>query len=149
MGADEYVGEGATARVRGVDEILSEARGRLARVSPEEAYARYGAGALLVDIRYEALRRQDGTIPGALIVERNELEWRLDPLCAHRLPQAEHHELDVLVLCNEGYASSLAALSLHELGLRRATDVIGGFQAWAAAGLPVTRPVPGAPEPDL
>jgi rhodanese-related sulfurtransferase len=86
------------------------------------------------------LRRQDGTIPGALIVERNELEWRLDPQCDYRLPQATHHDLDVLVLCNEGYASSLAALSLQQLGLHRATDVIGGFQAWAAAGLPVTQP---------
>jgi rhodanese-related sulfurtransferase len=126
-------------QVKSVDEILSEARGKLSRVTPEEAYARHGAGALLIDIRYEALRRQDGTIPGALLVERNELEWRLDPLCEYKLPQAEHHDLDVLVLCNEGYASSLAALSLHELGLRRATDVIGGFQAWAAAGLPVMR----------
>ncbi|HTJ68801.1 MAG TPA: rhodanese-like domain-containing protein [Actinospica sp.] len=139
MGTDRNVGEGEAA-VRGIDEILSEARGRLDRVSPEEAYDRHRAGALLVDIRYELLRRRDGTIPGALIVERNELEWRLDPLCDHRLPQAEHHDVDVLVLCNEGYASSLAALSLHDLGLRRATDVIGGFQAWAAAGLPVTRP---------
>lgn len=133
-------GEGVDPQVRGIDEILSEARGRLARVNPEEAYTRHGSGALLVDIRYELLRRQDGTIPGALIVERNELEWRLDPLCEYRLPQAEHHDLDVLVLCNEGYASSLAALSLQQLGLRRATDVIGGFQAWAAAGLPVIRP---------
>lgn len=131
---------GVDPQVRSVDEILSEARGRLFRVTPEEAYTRHGAGALLVDIRYEALRRQDGTIPGALIVERNELEWRLDPLCDYKLPQAEHHDLDVLVLCNEGYASSLAALSLHALGLRRATDVIGGFQAWAAAGLPVIAP---------
>jgi rhodanese-related sulfurtransferase len=144
MGTDgnvgEDTGEGVNPQVRGIDAILSEARGRLGRVTPEEAYARHRAGALLVDIRYEALRRQDGTIPGALLVERNELEWRLDPLCAYKLPQAEHHDLDVLVLCNEGYASSLAALSLHELGLRRATDVIGGFQAWAAAGLPVERP---------
>jgi rhodanese-related sulfurtransferase len=123
-----------------IDEILSEARGRLSRVSPEAAHARSLEGALLIDIRYELLRRQDGTIPGALLVERNELEWRLDPQCAYRLPQAVHHDLEVLVLCNEGYASSLAALSLQQLGLHRATDVIGGFQAWAAAGLPVTQP---------
>ena len=141
MGTEENVAEGVDAPMRGIDRILSEARGRLARVNPEEAYARQRAGALLVDIRYELLRRQDGTVPGALIVERNELEWRLDPLCDYRLPQAEHHDLDVLVLCNEGYASSLAALSLQDLGLRRATDVIGGFQAWAAAGLPVLPPV--------
>ena len=141
MGANEDVGEGVNQRVRGIDEVLSEARGRLSRVSPEDAHARQVAGALLVDIRYELLRRQDGVIPGALIVERNELEWRLDPLCDYRLPQAAHHDLDVLVLCNEGYASSLAALSLQQLGLHRATDVIGGFQAWAAAGLPVTQPL--------
>ena len=126
--------------VHGIDAILSEARGRLSRVNPVDAHARQLTGALLVDIRYELLRRRDGTVPGALIVERNELEWRLDPLCAHRLPEAEHHDVEVLVLCNEGYASSLAAVGLHALGLHRATDVIGGFQAWAAAGLPVTRP---------
>jgi rhodanese-related sulfurtransferase len=140
MGASEDVGESLNPRARGIDEVLSEARGRLSRVSPEDAHARQLAGALLVDIRYELLRRQDGVIPGALIVERNELEWRLDPLCDYRLPQAAHHDLDVLVLCNEGYASSLAALSLQQLGLHRATDVIGGFQAWAAAGLPVAQP---------
>jgi rhodanese-related sulfurtransferase len=140
MGANEDVGEDLNQRVRGIDEVLSEARGRLSRVSPEDAHARQLAGALLVDIRYELLRRQDGVIPGALLVERNELEWRLDPLCDYRLPQAANHDLDVLVLCNEGYASSLAALSLQQLGLHRATDVIGGFQAWAAAGLPVTPP---------
>jgi rhodanese-related sulfurtransferase len=134
------VDEGGAQSPPSIDEILSEARGRLSRVSPEAARARLLEGALLVDIRYELLRRQDGTIPGALIVERNELEWRLDPQCAYRLPQAAHHDLDVLVLCNEGYASSLAALSLQQLGLHRATDVIGGFQAWAAAGLPVTQP---------
>lgn len=140
MGTDGNVGEGVNPQVRGIDEILSEVRGRLSRVSPEDARARQAAGALLVDIRYELLRRRDGVVPGALIVERNELEWRLDPLCDYRLPQAAHHDLDVLVLCNEGYASSLAALSLQQLGLHRATDVIGGFQAWAAAGLPVTGP---------
>ena len=142
MGTDGRVGEGVSARVRSVDEILSEARGKLLRVSPEEAQERQAAGALLVDIRYESLRRRDGVIPGALIVERNELEWRLDPQCEFRLPEAAHHDLDVLVLCNEGYASSLAALSLQQLGLHRATDVIGGFQAWAAAGLPVAESPP-------
>ena len=140
MGTNRGVEQGVNPRAAGIDEILSEARGRLSRVSPQDAHARVLAGALLVDIRYELLRRRDGVIPGALIVERNELEWRLDPQCEYRLPQAEHHDLDVLVLCNEGYASSLAALSLRQLGLHRATDVIGGFQAWAAAGLPVTQP---------
>lgn len=131
--------EGCAAGPRGIDTILSRARGRLSRLTPALAHSRRLAGALLVDIRYESLRKRDGTIPGALIVERNELEWRLDPRCAHRLSEAEHHNLEVIVLCNEGYASSLAAASLQDLGLHRATDVIGGFQAWTAAGLPVTR----------
>lgn len=132
--------EGDGGGMLGIDAILSQARGRLSRVDPVDAHARQSAGALLVDIRYELLRRRDGTIPGALIVERNELEWRLDPHCPYRLPEARHHDVEVLVLCDEGYASSLAAVGLHALGLRRATDVIGGFRAWAAAGLPVTRP---------
>lgn len=123
---------------RGVDEVLADARRRLDRLTPHQAAAAAGAGALLVDIRYAALRDRDGTIPGALVVERNELEWRLDPQCDHRLPEAVHHDLRVVVICNEGYASSLAAVSLQQLGLHRATDLIGGFQAWAAAGLPVT-----------
>jgi rhodanese-related sulfurtransferase len=138
--AAEGKGAGPVRPVRGIDELLSEARGRLSRVNAHDAHTRMRAGALLVDIRYELLRRRDGTVPGALIVERNELEWRLDPACPYRLPQAEHHDVEVLVLCNEGYASSLAAAGLHELGLHRATDVIGGFQAWAAAGLPVEPP---------
>ncbi|MGW1539977.1 rhodanese-like domain-containing protein [Streptomyces sp. NPDC002309] len=123
----------------GIDELLERVRERYARIAPQEAYeaARRGE-ALLVDIRYEALRERDGLIPGALVVERNELEWRLDPLGSHRLPEATGHDLRVVVVCNEGYASSLAAESLHRLGLHRATDLTGGFQAWRGAGLPVT-----------
>ncbi|WKX72954.1 rhodanese-like domain-containing protein [Streptomyces sp. XD-27] len=121
----------------GVDVLLTEAREELERVGPTEAARVRTEGGLLVDIRYAALRERDGTIPGALIVERNELEWRLDPLCAHRLPEATGHELPVVVICNEGYASSFAAVSLRRLGLSRATDLIGGFQAWRAAGLPI------------
>ncbi|AJZ83014.1 rhodanese-like domain-containing protein [Streptomyces antimycoticus] len=122
---------------RSVDELLAEAREELDRLEPLDAAAAQVQGALLVDIRYAALRERDGTIPGALIVERNELEWRLDPRCEHRLPEATHHDLRVVVVCNEGYASSFAAVSLRQLGLERATDLIGGFQAWRAAGLPV------------
>ncbi|MEU3983176.1 rhodanese-like domain-containing protein [Streptomyces sp. NPDC026672] len=123
----------------GIDELLERVRRGLRRVEPQEAYDAAGAGeALLVDIRYAALRERDGLIPGALVVERNELEWRLDPQGSHRAPEATGHDLRVVVICNEGYASSLAAASLHQLGLRRATDLIGGFQAWKAAGLPVT-----------
>ncbi|MBY6302168.1 sulfurtransferase [Streptomyces clavuligerus] len=122
----------------GIDDLLERVRSGLDRVGPEQAFHEAAAGALLVDIRYAALRDRDGLIPGALVVERNELEWRLDPLGSHRAPQAVGHGLRVVVVCNEGYASSLAAESLRRLGLRRATDLIGGFQAWKAAGLPVT-----------
>ncbi len=124
----------------GIDELLERVRAGYERVGAPDAYEAARAGeALLVDIRYAALRDRDGLVPGALIVERNELEWRLDPLGSHRLPEATGHDLRVVVICNEGYASSLAAESLHRLGLRRATDLVGGFQAWRAAGLPVTR----------
>ncbi|KAF5994391.1 rhodanese-like domain-containing protein [Streptomyces sp. WAC00263] len=123
----------------GIDTLLERVREGLDRVQAEEAYSAAQAGeALLVDIRYSALRERDGLIPGALVVERNELEWRLDPQGSHRTPEATSHDLRVVVVCNEGYASSLAAVSLHQLGLHRATDLVGGFQAWKAAGLPVT-----------
>ncbi|MBX9397704.1 sulfurtransferase [Streptomyces sp. TRM72054] len=122
----------------GIDELLERVRDGYVRIEPREAYEAARSGeALLVDIRYEALRERDGVIPGALIVERNELEWRLDPHGSHRLPEATSHDLRVVVICNEGYASSLAVESLHRLGLHRATDLERGFQAWRGAGLPV------------
>lgn len=122
----------------GIDELLERVRAGYERVEARDAHEAARAGeALLVDIRYAALRERDGLVPGALVVERNELEWRLDPRGSHRLPEATSHELRVVVICNEGYASSLAAESLHRLGLRRATDLVGGFQAWRTAGLPV------------
>ncbi|MFG2761083.1 rhodanese-like domain-containing protein [Streptomyces wuyuanensis] len=126
----------------GIDELLERVREGLDRVEPREAYDAAADGALLVDIRYAALRDRDGLIPGALVVERNELEWRLDPLGSHRAPQATGHDLRIVIVCNEGYASSLAAASLRQLGLHRATDLVGGFQAWRSEGLPVR--VPGA-----
>ena len=122
----------------GIDELLERVRAGYERIEAREAYDAARSGeALLVDIRYAALRERDGVIPGALVVERNELEWRLDPRGSHRVPEATSHDLRVVVICNEGYASSLAAASLHQLGLRRATDLVGGFQAWKASGLPV------------
>ncbi|KUJ35575.1 rhodanese-like domain-containing protein [Streptomyces sp. NPDC093228] len=129
----------ASERPLGIDELLERVRVDLERVEAAEAFEAAQAGeALLVDIRYAALRDRDGLIPGALVVERNELEWRLDPQGSHRAPEATSHDLRVVVICNEGYASSLAAVSLRQLGLRRATDLVGGFQAWRAAGLPIT-----------
>ncbi|MGW5330036.1 rhodanese-like domain-containing protein [Streptomyces sp. NPDC004014] len=127
-----------TVRPAGIDELLERVRTGYRRVEARAAHEEARRGeALLVDIRYAALRERDGLIPGALVVERNELEWRLDPLGSHRVPEATGHDLRIVVICNEGYASSLAAASLHQLGLHRATDLVGGFQAWRAAGLPV------------
>jgi rhodanese-related sulfurtransferase len=122
----------------GIDELLERVRAGLDRIGPREAFEAAADGALLVDIRYAELRERDGLIPGALVVERNELEWRLDPQGSHRAPEATGHDLRVVVVCNEGYASSLAAASLQQLGLHRATDLTGGFQAWKAEGLPVS-----------
>ncbi|EGX61213.1 hypothetical protein SZN_03999 [Streptomyces zinciresistens K42] len=123
----------------GIDELLERVRSGYERIAAPDAYeAARGGEALLVDIRYAALRERDGLIPGALVIERNEVEWRLDPQGSHRVPEATGHALRVVVFCNEGYASSLAVESLRRLGLYRATDLIGGFQAWRALGLPVT-----------
>ncbi|MET7433966.1 rhodanese-like domain-containing protein [Streptomyces flaveolus] len=133
----------AVERPLGIDELLERVRARYRRVEAREAHEAAQSGdALLVDIRYAALRDRDGLIPGAVVVERNELEWRLDPQGSHRLPEATGHDLRVVVICNEGYASSLAAASLHQLGLHRATDLVGGFQAWRAEGLPVNPATP-------
>ena len=122
---------------RTVDEILAAARACYERVAPADAARAAVDGALLVDTRPSELRNRDGVIPGALVIDRNVLEWRLDPTGAHRVPQITSHEQVVIVVCDEGYASSLAAESLQRMGLHRATDLIGGFQAWRDAGLPV------------
>jgi len=121
---------------RTIDQVLADARARLRRLSPGEAAAASRQGAVLVDIRPAAQRAAEGEIPGTLIVERNVLEWRFDPACDARLPIARY-DLQVIVVCSEGYTSSLAAAALQDLGLARATDLAGGFQAWAASGLPV------------
>jgi rhodanese-related sulfurtransferase len=122
-----------------VDRLLDEARTRFARLTPEQAAAELAAGALLVDTRTETQRRTRGAIPGALAIDRTVFEWRLDPTSPTRIPEATDHNIRVIVICAEGYSSSLAAASLQDLGLVNATDVIGGFQAWQAAGLPVER----------
>jgi rhodanese-related sulfurtransferase/mannose-6-phosphate isomerase-like protein (cupin superfamily) len=121
-----------------IEQTLEAARGRLRRLFPEQAFhAVANEGAILVDIRPEAQRAIEGSIAGALIVERNVLEWRFDPASSARLPIASGHDLHLILFCSEGYASSLAAADLQKLGLHQATDVIGGFHAWRAAGLPV------------
>jgi rhodanese-related sulfurtransferase len=120
---------------RSINELLAGARARLDRLNPHETHRRVAAGAVLVDIRPAAQRAEHGEIPGALIIERNVLEWRLDPRSDARLPFTRY-DLDVIVTCQEGYTSSLAAAALQDLGLRRATDLDGGFKAWQEAGLP-------------
>jgi len=121
---------------RSIDEILAAARDRLARVTARQAFGELRDGATLVDIRPAAQRAGDGEIPGSLVVERNHLEWRFDPACEARLPWVTGYDHRLIVICAEGYTSSLAAVALHDLGLGRATDVIGGYGAWVAAGLP-------------
>jgi rhodanese-related sulfurtransferase len=120
-----------------VEQLLDEARARLRRLSPAEAADAFAAGALLVDIRPTAQREREGDVPGARVIERNVLEWRLDPASSDRIPEVTDHDQVVVVLCSAGYTSSLAAATLQDMGFRNATDVAGGFQAWKAAGLPV------------
>ncbi|WP_436524444.1 rhodanese-like domain-containing protein [Actinoplanes sp. HUAS TT8] len=128
----------APAGSRSIAEILDEARDRLDRLGPLETHAAIRAGAILIDIRPAAQRAEHGEIPGALIIERNVLEWRLDPRSDARLPFADSYDLAVIITCQEGYTSSLAAAALQDLGLHRATDLDGGFKAWREAGLPTT-----------
>jgi rhodanese-related sulfurtransferase len=125
-------------RTLGIEQMLSAARARLRRLSPDEAYEAVAkTEAILVDIRPEGQRAIEGSIPGALILERNVLEWRFDPASSARLPIATDHDLQVIVFCSEGYTSSLAAAALQDLGLWRATDIVGGFHGWRATGLPI------------
>jgi rhodanese-related sulfurtransferase len=125
-----------TAVRRGIDDVLADAQARLTRLDPREALAAQSAGAVLVDIRPQLNRETEGEIPGALVIDRNVLEWRLDPTNDARLPIASY-DLHVVLVCNEGYASSLAAAALQDLGVTRATDLAGGFRAWRTTGLPV------------
>jgi rhodanese-related sulfurtransferase len=125
-----------------VDELLAAARARLDRVDPRQAAKEHEAGALLVDIRPREQRHREGAIPGALVLERNVLEWRLDPTSASRIPEARDRDVRVIVVCSEGYTSSLAAAALQDLGLTNATDLAGGFWAWHHAGLPTTSEAP-------
>jgi rhodanese-related sulfurtransferase len=121
--------------VPNIDELLAEARAAIApRVQPEELAARAAAGALVVDIRPVDQRDRDGELPDALVIDRNVLEWRLDPTSPHRVAEVSDHDREIVLVCNEGYSSALAAHTLRRLGLHRATDLDGGFQAWLTRG---------------
>lgn len=122
---------------RTVDELLTDARARFQRVSPVQALDEQRTGAMIVDTRTDEQRRTQGVIPGARAIDRTVFEWRLDPASDHRDPAVTGHDVRIIVVCAQGFSSSLAAASLHDLGLHRATDMIGGFEAWRDAGLPV------------
>ena len=132
---------------RTVEELLAEARSRLQRLDPAAALAAQRQGALLIDLRSHDERSRHGVIPGSLHVPRSVLEWRLDPVSPYRNEAACDLERHVVLVCADGFSSSLAAATLQELGFARATDVIGGFAAWRAAGLPVAAAGPSEPEP--
>jgi len=138
-----------------IDELLAQARATLPhRPSPAEAFHAQADGALLIDIRSDDQRREDGLIPGAIVLPRNSLEWRCDPASEWRHPAITRPDLRIILICNQGYQSTLAAATLQQLGLIHATDLDGGFTAWAAAGLPVMAPAaaghhsPGEHHPD-
>ena len=122
-----------------VEVLLERARASLDRVQPERLAAEVADGAVVIDIRPVDQRSRDGELPGAVIIDRNVLEWRLDPTSPHRATMEIHHQTRLIVVCNEGYSSSLAAATLRELGLARATDLIGGYQAWRLH-VPLTNP---------
>ena len=122
-----------------VEDLLAEARSGLRRLEPVEASSAMESGALLVDIRAESQRERDGVVPGAVFIARNVLEWRCDPHSEFRDECVADPGRRLIVMCDAGYQSSLAAATLRQLGLEQATDLVGGFQAWRAAGLPVTQ----------
>lgn len=121
----------------GIDEVLARARRGVARHTPESLVAAARDGALVIDTRTEVQRREQGELPGAVIIDRTVLEWRLDPGSPWRIEEATGYDVEVIVVCRHGCSSSLAAASLREVGLHRATDLAGGMAAWIAAGLPV------------
>jgi rhodanese-related sulfurtransferase len=125
------------SEIRGVDALLARARAGLHRLDPHQTRSAVAAGALLVDTRTDAQRREQGELPGAVVIDRTVLEWRLDPSSPDRIPEAVGYDLAVIVVCRQGYSSSLAAAGLQAVGLHRATDMAGGVEAWLAAGLPV------------
>jgi rhodanese-related sulfurtransferase len=127
-------------RPAAIDSLLAAARADLDRVEPADLDAELAAGALVVDTRPADQRERDGALPGALVVDRNVLEWRLDPSCPYRLLESTDLDRRIIIVCNQGYSSSLAAATLRQLGLRRATDLVGGFEAWERTRSPGSRP---------
>jgi rhodanese-related sulfurtransferase len=127
---------GTGGRVRSIAAVLEEARSGLRRLSPGEVQLAAARGALLVDTRTPWQREAQGELPGAVVIDRTVLEWRLDPASEARIPEADGYDRQVIVVCRQGYSSSLAAASLQELGLWRATDMVGGVEAWLQWGLP-------------
>lgn len=119
-----------------IDKLLVRARSDLARVSVEHLADEVARGAIIIDTRPVEQRQRDGEMPGAIVVDRNVLEWRLDPSSPHRMPMVTGVDLRFIIVCNQGYGSSLAAATLQELGLRSATDLVGGFQAWRSWSAP-------------
>lgn len=131
------MGNGCADDSRGINADLALARESLTRVEPQQLAEWQEDGAFVVDIRPEAARRAEGHIPGAIVVDRLVFEWRLDPSSGYSMSDGPTRDDVVVVVCNEGYSSSLAARDLQRLGFRWATDLVGGFRAYAAAGLPV------------
>jgi rhodanese-related sulfurtransferase len=127
-----------TRRLEGVDALLEQARAGMRRLDPHETLAAVAAGALLIDTRTERQRARQGELPGAIVIDRTVLEWRLDPRSASRIPEATGLDRRIVVACRQGYSSSLAAAGLRAIGLHAATDLIGGVEAWLAAGLPMS-----------
>jgi rhodanese-related sulfurtransferase len=115
---------------RSIDDLVADARAGLARVEADALADEVAAGALVIDIRPVAQRSADGELPGAIVIDRNVLEWRLDPASGDRIDAIDGYDQRIVLVCNEGYASSLAAATLQQLGLSRATDLVGGYQAW-------------------
>lgn len=126
-------------RETGVEKVLAEARDGVHRYTPHETEAARLRGALVVDTHTETQRAETGELPGALVIDRTVLEWRLDPTSDARIPEATGYDVEIVVVCRQGYSSSLAAESLRRVGLHRATDLAGGVEAWQEAGLPLHR----------
>jgi rhodanese-related sulfurtransferase len=124
--------------IGGVDALLAKSRAGARRLTAQETVDACARGALMIDTRTETQRRRQGDLPGALVIDRTVLEWRLDPTSATHIPEAASCDVEIVVVCGQGYSSSLAAASLRSIGLWKSTDMIGGAEAWIAANLPLT-----------